>query len=56
MKKVEKEAIKKLICWLDDEDMRDNLKGKRLIEYIAEHFEVTDKSICKSTAPVAKQT
>ena len=32
--------IKMLIDWLDNEDMRDNIKGRRLVEHIGNYFQV----------------
>jgi len=33
-----KKEIRKLIKLLDDEDMRDNIKGKRLVDFIYKYL------------------
>lgn len=42
-----KKDLKKLIQYLDDEDFRDNFKGKKLVDFISERFEVTENKTWK---------
>ncbi len=47
IKKNKKTPLQKLIGYLDDEDFRDNFKGRELTKYLSKKFIVTLKGDCE---------